>query len=63
MTAHADNAPAYPRPQLSRPLWLSLDGPWEFAFDDADVGLDERWYDGRSLPLHIQVPFPYQSAA
>lgn len=63
MTAHADNAPAYPRPQLSRPLWLSLDGPWEFAFDDADAGLAERWYDGRTLPLKIQVPFPYQSAA
>jgi hypothetical protein len=63
MTALADDAPAYPRPQLSRPLWLSLDGHWEFAFDDADVGLAERWYDGRILPLKIQVPFPYQSAA
>lgn len=24
----------YPRPQLERDNWLSLNGPWEFAFDD-----------------------------
>jgi hypothetical protein len=52
----------YPRPQMVRPLWCSLDGLWEFAFDDADCGLAESWHDGRALPLRIQVPFPYQAA-
>ena len=26
---------SYPRPQLRRDDWVSLDGPWRFAFDDA----------------------------
>ncbi len=26
---------SYPRPQLRREPWFSLDGPWEFAYDDA----------------------------
>jgi beta-galactosidase/beta-glucuronidase len=46
---------SYPRPQLRRGRWLSLDGPWRFAFDDgmrhripSDVG---RW------PMRIEVPY------
>ena len=27
-------AAAYPRPQLQRPQWQSLDGEWDFLFDD-----------------------------
>lgn len=53
----------YPRPQMVRQQWASLDGWWEFAFDDANLGLAERWFDGRELPQRILVPFPYQSAA
>ena len=52
----------HPRPQLARSRWLSLDGWWDFAFDDQDRGLSEGWQDGRDLPLRILVPFPYQSA-
>lgn len=51
----------HPRPQLTRPRWSSLDGTWEFAFDDADAGRTEGWHDGRALPQTIEVPFPYQS--
>lgn len=51
----------HPRPQLTRPDWTSLDGIWEFAFDDADLGRGEGWHDGRTLPQSIDVPFPYQS--
>ena len=51
----------YPRPQLVRSQWSSLDGWWEFAFDDDDAGLAEGWQDGRPLALKILVPFPYQS--
>jgi beta-galactosidase/beta-glucuronidase len=54
---------AYPRPQLVRARWASLNGWWEFAFDDQDRGLEEHWFDGRSLPSRILVPYPYQSIA
>ncbi|MCU6713073.1 glycoside hydrolase family 2 [Paenibacillus sp. J5C_2022] len=52
----------YPRPQWQRSEWLNLNGEWEFAFDDEDKGLNERWYSGSvSLPGTIQVPFAFQS--
>ncbi|HEV2829339.1 MAG TPA: glycoside hydrolase family 2 TIM barrel-domain containing protein [Pyrinomonadaceae bacterium] len=53
--------PEYPRPQFARSLWFNLNGEWEFAFDDADAGLEEGWYDGRTLPAKIIVPFAYQT--
>jgi len=53
--------PAYPRPQLRRARWTSLNGPWRFRYDD-----DRRF----SLPSHvdhwpmeIRVPFPPESEA
>jgi beta-galactosidase/beta-glucuronidase len=54
--------PEYPRPQFARRDWLNLNGVWEFAFDDADVGLAEHW-GSRETPLggDILVPFPFQS--
>lgn len=51
---------AYPRPQFTRSHWLNLNGVWEFAFDDANIGLGEGWGDGRTLPQSIMVPFAYQ---
>jgi beta-galactosidase/beta-glucuronidase len=54
--------PEYPRPQLVRRDWLTLNGTWEFAFDDADAGLRQGWHDGAPLGGRITVPFPYQSA-
>jgi beta-galactosidase/beta-glucuronidase len=63
--------PEYPRPQLVRARWATLNGEWAFAFDDEDAGLREQWWDGRPLPEpaagtagsgRIVVPFPYQSA-
>lgn len=53
--------PEYPRPQFARSLWFNLNGEWEFAFDDAAEGLKDAWYDGRELPLRINVPFAYQT--
>ena len=52
---------AYPRPQLERPQWTSLNGRWRFLFDN-----DRRYRqpgDIKSWPLSIQVPFPPESAA
>ncbi|GMK41929.1 beta-glucuronidase [Paenibacillus sp. CCS19] len=53
----------YPRPQLVRQEWLSLNGEWEFAFDDEVVGERERWYvpGNEGFPMRIQVPFCFQS--
>ena len=53
--------PEYPRPQFVREQWLNLNGEWEFAFDDANEGLQLGWQDGRKLPGRIIVPFGYQA--
>jgi beta-galactosidase/beta-glucuronidase len=55
--------PEYPRPQLVRDQWTNLNGEWEFAFDDVVAGLQESWFDGRTLPRRIVVPCPYQAPA
>ena len=51
----------YPRPQLVRRDWLSLNGEWEFAFDDSDQGLAQGWAAGRKFEKKIIVPFAYQT--
>ncbi len=55
----------YPRPQLVRQHWLDLDGPWDFAHDDADVGLAERWWtgDAEAFDRQVLVPYPPESPA
>lgn len=57
--------PEYPRPDFVRHDWLNLNGEWEFAFDDENRGLKERWYagtaTGATFPLRIRVPFAYQT--
>jgi len=54
--------PDYPRPQFMRESWQSLNGEWEFTFDDAREGDQLRWYEGdKALPLRINVPFAFQS--
>lgn len=54
--------PEHPRPDLARQDWLSLNGPWEFTFDDADEGLSQGWDRGTSaFAQTIQVPFAYQA--
>jgi beta-galactosidase/beta-glucuronidase len=52
---------AYPRPQLHREKWVSLNGQWRFCFDD-----DQKYTlpsDIESWPLAITVPFPPESEA
>lgn len=51
---------------MCRPRWVSLDGSWQFAHDDADAGLSERWFEpGTTTPYarEIEVPFPPESPA
>lgn len=70
---------AYPRPDFVRSglTWRSLNGSWDFLFDDEDIGLSESWYRKEDLPLEavvaesgesnrirtIQVPFVFQAPA
>ena len=57
---------SYPRPMMCRERWLSLDGTWEFAHDDADAGLGGRWFEvdaQASFDQRIEVPFPPESPA
>src|SRR3954471_6400758 len=44
----------YPRPQLQRKTWYSLNGQWDFALDP-----DGRWCDGSEVHWseRINVPF------
>lgn len=56
------NRQHYPRPQFVRSAWINLNGEWDFAFDDARIGLQEHWQDGKqSFGLKINVPFCYES--
>ncbi|MCW5980268.1 MAG: beta galactosidase jelly roll domain-containing protein [Bryobacteraceae bacterium] len=56
--------PEYPEPQFARPAWVSLNGSWEFDFDDGDAGLDAGWHlPGRTLGRNILVPFCFECEA
>jgi beta-galactosidase/beta-glucuronidase len=54
--------PDYPRPQLVRQDWKSLNGLWEFGFDDANEGRQQAWFSGHALPGHILVPWTFEAA-
>ena len=52
----------YPRPQWVREDWLNLNGEWQFAFDDLNLGIKEKWESkNKNFDLKIQVPFAYQT--
>ncbi|HXG66882.1 MAG TPA: beta galactosidase jelly roll domain-containing protein, partial [Blastocatellia bacterium] len=52
----------HPNPIMMRAGWQTLNGRWEFEFDDADRGIAERWFDGnKKFSKTIQVPFAFQS--
>ncbi|NGZ86232.1 glycoside hydrolase family 2 protein [Duganella aceris] len=51
----------YPRPQLVRPEWTSLNGEWEFAFDDALRHAGP--HDDIDWRQRIEVPFAPEAAA
>ncbi len=53
----------YPRPDFERCGWQSLNGEWDFSFDDDDIGRREEWYRKKSFQCHITVPFVYQCKA
>ena len=55
----------YPRPDFQRTSlnWHSLDGEWDFSFDDSDTGLSSKWHHGLPEKRTIKVPFAFQTSA
>lgn len=52
----------FPEPQFQRQDWQTLNGPWQFEFDDANRGLAEGWESGaRPFSKTILVPFCFES--
>ncbi|WP_334077997.1 glycoside hydrolase family 2 protein [Paenibacillus sanfengchensis] len=51
----------YPRPQFVREAWISLNGEWDFDYDDNGTGEREAWYENHDFASKIIVPFCYQS--
>jgi hypothetical protein len=49
--------PEYPRPQLERARWLSLNGQWQYG--QGQPGQSPPF--GQSLPQTVLVPFPIES--
>jgi beta-galactosidase/beta-glucuronidase len=50
--------PDYPRPELTRPLWRSLNGVWQFS----GASSDEHPPFGQTLDERVLVPYPIESA-
>lgn len=50
--------PEYPEPQFMRASWMSLNGSWDFAFDDANQGSAQHW-DMSPLPHSMKINVPY----
>lgn len=54
--------PEHPQPQFMRTEWRSLNGPWQFAFDDRDEGLGAGWHlSAQPFNKTILVPFCFES--
>lgn len=53
----------HPRPQFIRKDWTSLDGQWDFKFDDRNLGIKENWEQGFEKEFDIMVPFTYETKA
>ena len=50
------------RPQLVKNSQIiNLNGIWDFAFDDSNIGHKEKWFLKPRFTQKINVPFPYES--
>ena len=46
----------HPNPQFTRKSFVLLDGYWDFAFDDNDEGIINKWYQNFPKAHKILVP-------
>ncbi len=54
--------PELPQPQFARPDWQTLNGEWEFDFDDANTGLRDNWaVTKKALTRKITVPYAFET--
>lgn len=51
----------YPRMDMVRDSFISLDKEWDFEFDDLNVGHKEKWFENHKYTRKINVPFAFQS--
>jgi len=63
MTAISSYRLDYPRPQFVREQWTSLNGEWDFRFDDENRGEQQGWPLAFEPEHKIQVPFAYETKA
>ncbi len=51
----------YPRPDFVREIFTCLNGEWDFAYDDSNMGLSGKWFRGPEgvFDKKITVPFTY----
>ncbi|MGP3778546.1 glycoside hydrolase family 2 protein [Halanaerobium saccharolyticum] len=55
--------PEHPKPQFKRSDWQNLNGAWNFAFDDQNLGEKDKWYKKEELEEKINVPFSFETKA
>lgn len=51
----------YPRPDFKGKSFISLNGKWDFDFDDENVGIKDKWFVKHTYGKEIEVPFCFQS--
>jgi beta-galactosidase/beta-glucuronidase len=62
LSSAATPRPEFPDRQFERPQWLTLNGPWDFAFDDNNEGLAAHWNVAAfKSPRQITVPYCFES--
>lgn len=50
--------PDYPRPQMTRPTWINLNGPWDYAIRPLAVGGESGEGPEEPLPFEVDDPSP-----
>ncbi|MBC7997327.1 MAG: glycoside hydrolase family 2, partial [Leptolyngbya sp.] len=50
----SDDAHGYPRPQMTRQEWQSLNGPWQFSIDHQST-----WTRAKDVPFDRQIIVPF----
>jgi len=55
--------PEHPKPQFLRENWQNLNGEWNFAFDDQNLGEKNKWYQNEEFKKKIVVPFTFETKA